>query len=150
MPESAGAIAAQLGSDPRKARVFKLTIDNTLRTLILPAGGWRIYGCATQVYYMSRLASDAAGTLCDGETAPAITDVVASTAGTPTAAKLWQDGTVSLADNALSFTGFKRGASKLTLDVTTFKAISVPLGQFVVLYMLGPSALNCELEGPFR
>lgn len=130
-------LAARLASGTRRAAATLLSTDNTVRSKVLTEGGWRIAGSAVQIFYTTRNASDAAGTLKTGESAPAAAIFAAPTAGSPGAGQLVdpaQDGVKAL---------------QLPTDIGKEVEISVGRGSFVVLYMYSASAATCRLQGPF-
>lgn len=131
-------IAAHLGSALRNVGTRLLTIDTTVRSIVLTGGGWRLWGSATQVYASVRNASDSSGTLPTGETAPTTTTLAAAAAGSPGAGLAW--------DNAQAVTDLR-----VPTDIGKFVEISVKGSAFVVLYVRVASATaNCTLEGPFE
>jgi hypothetical protein len=139
-------IAARLGSGSREGRSFKLTVDTNLRVVTLPEGGWRLHGFATQVFYLLRSAKDSAGTLSDGEAAPAAGDLVESTAGAA-AGKAYSSGDLRAADS----NGAARGAIPLPTDPTQWNEIPVKRGRFVNLYLkVAAGSANPILVGPFE
>ncbi len=138
--------AARLGALGRKAKRYILTIDNTLRTVVLPAGGWKLFGDSTQVYYAVRYATSATGaTLADGETAPTLAQLTNAVAGGADAGKLFLDGTLHGTPDG----GCVVGSRRLGTDTTKFDDIAVPLGRFAVLYATCATTAAPVLEGPF-
>lgn len=131
-------LAARLASAPREAARTLLTTDNTVRSVVLNEGGWRITGSAVQIYYATRNAIDAAGSPDVSEVAPASTIFAAPTAGSPAAGQL--------VDPAQ----FGKKALALPTDIGKYAEISVARGSFVVLYLLSATGSTCFLEGPFR
>lgn len=136
MADQEAALAARLGSGPRSAVSKKLTVDATVRRVTLKGGGWRLYGNATQAYYATRNATDAAGTLATGESAPS--SLAASTAGSPGAGLAYDTGNGSV-----------DGAIPLPTDATQFVEIAVAPSAFVNLYVSAGGAINLILVGPF-
>ena len=130
--------AARYASSVRGADRRLLTSDNTVRGIVLGAGGWRLYGSTTQVYYCVRNATDSAGTLASGETAPSTSYLTAPSAGSPGAALAWPASGTAV--TALA-------AAVLPDD---FREIAVRGGQYVVLYVSSATATTLALEGPFE
>lgn len=138
MPNDHAALSARFASQAHEATSRKLYADNSLRKIVLGAGGWRLYGHATQIYYVTRNATDNAGTLASGQSAPV--SLAGPTAGTaPTVGDAWSSGYSPLA------------ALALPTDPTQWIEIAVPLGEFRVLYV-GVASGNAApvLEGPFQ
>lgn len=136
------------GGDVRRARAFPLTVDNTLRVVTLGPGGWRLYGSSTQIYYETRTAVLSDGTLLSGETAPTQSDLVSQAAGSPAAGIAYGVQLLPAGTDAHSSV---RGGLNLTTDPTQFEVITVPLGQYVNLYLAtAASTVHPILEGPFQ
>jgi hypothetical protein len=129
-------VAARLGSDARNAGTRVLTVDTTVRSLVLSGGGWRLWGAATQVYYTTR-ACDESGVLLAGEVAPGTTDLAAAAAGSAAAAAAW--------DPAATVT-----ALRAPTDTTLFAELAVQTQRFCRLYVrVAASTAAPVLEGPF-
>lgn len=131
--------AARLASSIRAANRRRLTVDNTVRAIVLEGGGWRLYGSTTQAYYCVRNAADSAGTLVSGETAPSTSYLAAPSAGSPGAALAWP----------ASGTDATALAAPVLAD--DYREIAVRGGQFVVLYVrVATGSTTLDLEGPFE
>jgi hypothetical protein len=142
-------IAARLGARNHRAFTRKLTIGATTRKITLGQGGWRIYGCATQVFYATRIAN-ADGTLATGELPePGDADLVDSTAGA-SAGKAYGNGFAGTRSSDAEASGSVKGSLQLPTDTTLFEEIAVPLNQFVNLYVRCASSVNANLVGPFE
>jgi hypothetical protein len=137
-------LAARFGSAHRTARSRKLTVDNSLRRVTLPEGGWRLFGCATQIYYALRSAEDADGTLSTGAVAPVVGDLAAPVAGAA-ATFAYSDGSIAADTHSAA-----PGGIPLPLDTTVFDEIAVRTGRFVNLYLAAASSVNCILVGPYE
>lgn len=137
--------AARLGAHGRKTHRYILTIDNTLRSVVLPSGGWRLFGHATQVYFALRYADDEDGTLATGEVAPTLAQLTAAVAGGADSGKLFLDGKLDSAVDG----GCVVGSRALGTDTTKFDDIAVPNGRWVVLYAACATTAAPALEGPF-
>lgn len=136
--DDASAIGGHLGVGARTARRRLLTVSTAVRSMVLPEGGYRLYGNATLTYYAVRAAIDATGTLATGEAAaPSTSELAAAAAGSPGAAAAW--------DSAATQTGLQ-----LPLSSEDFRTIAVRRGQWVVLYVRAESSTNVALEGPFE
>lgn len=131
-------VAARLASAIRGAGRRLLTVDTTVRVITLGPGGWRLYESSTQVYYAVRNATDSAGTLASGESAPTTSELAAASAGSPGTALAWpSDGTVT----ALA-------AATLLGD---YREIAVKGGAYLNLYVrVASSTATIALEGPFE
>lgn len=130
-------IAARLASGSRRGAATLLSTDNSVRSVVLSEGGWRISGSAVQIFYAIRNASNAAGDLKSGENAPASSIFAAPTAGSPAAGQLVDPAQFGLK------------ALQLPTDVGREIEISVGRSSFVVLYMYSASAATCRLQGPY-
>lgn len=132
------AIAARLASSVRKALRRKLTLDTTVRAIVLGPGGWRLYGCTTASWFATRDASDSAGTLVTGEEAPTTSELAASSAGS--------------AGTGLAWPASDTAATALQLPISTedYREIAVRGGRYVVLYVRSTTTVNADLEGPFE
>ncbi len=139
-------LAARFASGGRQCHAFKLTIDTNLRRVTLPRGGWRLFGCATQVYYLQRAASDAVGTPATGVIEPVIGELIASTAGAAAGYAYSTLGDLTAADAS----GAVRGAIPLPTDTTDYHEIAVADGCFANLYLLSSGSVNAILVGPFE
>ena len=131
-------VAARLASALRGAGRRLLTVDNTVRVITLGPGGWRLYESSTQVYFAVRNATDSAGTLASGETAPSTSELAAASAGSPAATLAWpSDGTVT----ALA-------APTLLGD---YRELGVKGGAYLNLYIrVASGTATIALEGPFE
>ena len=132
------ALQARLPTDWRSAVDRKLTVDNTVRKITLTSGGYRLYGHATQVYFATRYASDATGTLKSGEAAPTTSDRAAPSAGSPGAGLAWPASGTAATGHALP------------TDTTVYEEIAVPSGQYINLYLCCGTTANPILTGPFQ
>lgn len=131
--------AARLASAVRSATRRLLTVDATVRAIVLTAGGWRLYESATQVYYTVRVATDSAGTLESGETAPSTAFLAAPSAGSP-------DAALAFPASGTAPTGL--AAATLPGD---YREIAVRGSAFVVLYVrVASGSTTIALEGPFE
>lgn len=131
------AVAARLASNVRKAQRRLLTIDTSVRAIVLGPGGWRLHGTSTASWYATRDATDSAGALVTGETAPSTSELAAAAAGSPVAPLAWPaDGTPT-------------GLQLPTSD-QDWREIAVRGGNYVVLYVRSASATSAALEGPFE
>jgi hypothetical protein len=131
-------VAARLASALRSAGRRLLTVDTTVRVITLGPGGWRLHESSTQVYYAVRNATDSAGTLASGETAPTTSELAAPSAGSPGTGLAWPaDGTVT----ALA-------APTIPGD---YREIGVKGGAYLNLYIrVASSTATIALEGPFE
>ncbi len=132
------ALAARFASSIRKANRRRLTLDTTVRAIVLSPGGWRLYGCVTASWYATRDASDSAGTLVTGETAPSTSELAAPSAGSPTSGLAWPAS------------GTDATALQLPLSSEDYREIAVRGGRYVVLYVRSTASANADLEGPFE
>jgi hypothetical protein len=129
------------------ARRFLLTADNTLRVVTLSPGGWRLYGAGTQVFYGTRPATAAAGTLADGYSAPTVGQLNAAAAGSPTVGIAY--GVQSLPDG-VDANSSVRGGAALPTDTASYVEISVPSRSFLNLYVCTASGTATPaLVGPY-
>lgn len=144
--DQASVLASSIGS-PRNGVSRLLTVDTTVRSVVLSGGAlypcaWRLYGSTTQVYWTTRSADDATGTLSEDVLAPT-TDgsggtllLGASSAGSPGAGE---------AD------GSTEGGLYLPTDDTQCVTIPVAPGRHAVLYVRCASgSTTVRLEGPFE
>lgn len=130
-------IAARLPSAVRSASRRTLTVDETVRSVVLSPGGWRLYDSATPVFYATRTATDSAGTLASGETAPSEAFLSAASAGSPGDGLAWPAaGTVT--------------ALEAPTMLDDHRELAVKGGAFAVLYLRAASATTIDLEGPFE
>lgn len=132
------AVAARLASSVRSATRRRLTLDTSVRSIVLGPGGWRLYGVATASWYATRDAADSAGTLATGESAPTTSDLAAPSAGSPGAGLAWPA-------SGTSPTGLQ-----LPLSSEDYREIAVRGGKYVVLYVRSTSGVTADLEGPFE
>lgn len=132
------ALAARFASSIRKAVRKRLTIDTTVRQIVLAPGGYRLYGCATASWYATRDASDSAGTLATGETAPSTSELAAPSAGSAGTGLAWPSS------------GTDATGLQLPLSSEDYREISVRGGRYVVLYVRSTASVNADLEGPFE
>lgn len=130
------ALQARLPTNLRSAGDRVLTVDTSVRHWTLTAGGWRVYGSETQVFVMTRFASDAAGTLSTGEEAPTTGQLSAAAAGSPGAGEAWDDGE--------TVTGIP-----LPLETDQYEEIAVATGGHLNLYVRAASGTTVRLLGPF-
>lgn len=130
-------VAGVFASAVRNANERLLTIDTTVRSLLLTPGAYRLYGSATQIYYALRLC-DSGGTLASGESAPTTTTLAAPAAGSPAAGSLW--------DNAQT-----RTDPAVPTDISKFVVIPVRPGTNVLLYLrVAAASTTTRLVGPFE
>jgi hypothetical protein len=114
-----------------------LTVDGTVRSIVLSPGRYLLFGDATQIVrFAVRRATDSLGTLDTGEVAPA--SLPAPTAGTPAAGAAF--------DNA----GATTGSAEIQPDATAYRHIDVPEQSkyFLVLYLSATAAATPKLLGP--
>lgn len=126
-----------MSSALRNAKAYTLTVDATLRSLVLPAGTWRLYGSTTQVYGTTRLC-DSDGTVRDDET-EAPSSVAAPTAGTPNAGAL-----VTLTGG----TPGTVGGFPLPAVATSYVELVVGPGTYEKLYLMAGGGTTVVLAGP--
>lgn len=139
MPNETMALAARLGSAQRRATSLKLYADTTLRKITLGPGGWRLYGHATQVYFVTR-AAKADGSVADGEqAAPSAALAAPTNTGAPTTGAAWAS-----AQGAA-------GALTAPLDPTQWEEIAVPESSYRNLYISTASGTATPvLQGPYE
>lgn len=127
-----------LGSSTEAARVRKVLVDTSLRTIVLTGGAWKIRGNATQIYYATRECTNSGGATLAGDlTAPTAGTLAAPAAGAPGAGALW--------DNVQTLTELP-----VPTDVGDFAVISVQPAKFVKLWMrVAVGSVNTEILGPF-
>jgi len=115
-----------------------LTVDATVRSIVLSPGRYLLFGDAAQIVrFATRRATDSAGTLDTGEVAPA--SLPAPTAGTPAAGSAWGAGAPV------------QGAAEIQADATAHRQIDVPEGKyFTVLYLSATAAATPKLMGPIH
>jgi hypothetical protein len=131
-------LAARFGSALRSVGTRLLTVDTTVRSIVLTGGGWRLFGSATQVYIAVRIATNASGNLATGETAPTTTTLAAAAAGSPAAGAAW--------DSAQTVTDLR-----VPTDISKYVEIPVKGQAFVVLYVrVASGTATPVLEGPFE
>lgn len=132
-------VAARLGSAVRATNRRRLTVDTTVRAFVLTPGGWRLFGSSVETFFTVRRATDAAGTLAGGETAPTTTYLAAPSAGSPGAGLAWPaSGTDPTAPILPTFSG-------------DYREIAVKGGEWAVLYVRCASgSTTVDLEGPFE
>ena len=114
----------------------QLSVDATVRKLVLAPGRYYLMGDAAQIVrFTTRRATDSAGTLDAGEVAPA--SLPLPTAGTVAAGEAWH-----AADAVL-------GAAEIQADAGAHRQIDVPEGKFFyVLYLSAGAAATPKLIGP--
>ena len=146
------ALITRLATEPRRVRRYKVLVDTTVRRVTLAGGGWRLWGGAAVVYYQTRAAADAAGTLATNETAaPVAADLVDGTApSSPTAGIAFgTDG--KLPGPTIGGSGSVVGSAALPADTTDYREIAVPANGFVNVYlMVAAGTANPVLEGPYE
>ncbi len=131
-------VAARLASGIRNAVRKRLTLDTTVRAIVLSGGGYRLYGCATASWYAVRAATDSAGTLATGEVAPTTSELAAPSAGSPGTGLAWPAS------------GTDATALQLPLSSEDYREISVKGSTYVVLYVRSTASVTADLEGPFE
>lgn len=131
-------VAARLASAVRNVNRRRLTVDTTVRAIVLGPGGWRLYGSSTATFFTTRTATDASGTLASGEAAPTTAYLAAPVAGSPGAGLAWPAAGTPTAPQLPSFS-------------EDFREIAVRGGKFAVLYLRCPTGTATpDLEGPFE
>lgn len=140
------ALAARFGSGARKVQGYPLTVDATLRKITLPPGGWRLHGHGTQVYFATRWATNATGTLATGEAAPGAA-IPAGTAGASAGFAWSDDGDVSDATPGASAV---KGGGRLPTYDQDYVEFAVPQGQWLNVYLSAAAAAAPVLLGPYE
>lgn len=146
------ALITRLATEPRRARRYKLYVDTTVRKVTLAGGGWRLYGAAAVVYYQTRAAADATGTVATGETgAPSTADLVDGTANTSQTGGIAFGTDGRLPGPTIGASGAVVGSTALPADSTDYRELAVPAGGFLNLYvMVAAGTANPVLEGPYE
>lgn len=139
------SIGARFAHGMSKAGSYPITVDNTVRRVTLGPGFWRLRGSSTQVYFATRRASAADGTLVSGEAAAPET-LPAGAAGSPGEGLAW--GTGYIGTDAASST---KGAIPLETDSTLYREFPVPAGSYLNIYVATASGTATPvLEGPYE
>lgn len=122
----------------RRTKTRLLTVDNTVRKIVLTEGRWALFGSATQTTrFTTRNAVDSAGTLDAGETAPNAAAMPVPTAGTPAAGDAFD-------------VGADIGTGEVPQDAASYRYINVEPRQFKVLYVIAPAGTTARLIGPLE
>ena len=137
--EESGALAARFASMPQDATSRLLTVDNAVRYLDLPPGGYLLFGHATQAYYLTRgRNSDSTAFDPSAAVAPTTAQLGAPSAGSPAGGSLWGAGSP------------QSGGLRLPQDASQYVEIAVPVGSQVRLYVYAGSSITVVLQGPYR